>query len=172
MEFLRPDPAYLHERLRYDPATGKLFWREHPSMRPQWNSKHAGSEAFTAKDQGYLVGRIDGRRLYAHRVIFAMLHGYWPDEVDHENHDRGDNMPGNLLAATDKSNSKNQSLQRRSISGAPGVSWDATRRKWHARICSDGERLHLGYFHDLNKATSVRKQVERDHGFHPNHGNF
>ena len=45
----RVTPKILHKLLRYEPETGKLFWRErsdelskNPSIRKSWNARYAG----------------------------------------------------------------------------------------------------------------------------------
>jgi len=48
-----PPVEHLRQRLRYEPETGKLYWREHPSMPTHWNTRYADTEAFTAAFGGY-----------------------------------------------------------------------------------------------------------------------
>jgi hypothetical protein len=160
------DRAYLHLRLRYEAETGMLFWRYCASARPQWNAKHAGRPAFTATERGYRVGRIDGVKFYAHRVVYAMLHGAWPEQIDHDNRDRGDNRPRNLKAAGPVANSRNQPMRSGNTSGVTGVSWDSHRGRWSARI----GHAHLGRFDDFDAAVCARRSAEVALSYHPNHG--
>jgi len=67
-----PTPEMLRKLLRYDPETGKLFWRERPvemfadtgrggskGSAARWNGRFSGKEAFTAiSGSGYLTGGI------------------------------------------------------------------------------------------------------------------
>ena len=91
--------------LKYDPETGRLFWRErHHGMfscervANSWNARHSGKPAFTAKNAyGYHVGSVNGDILQAHRVAWAIASGKdAPDEIDHINGDRSDNRLSNL----------------------------------------------------------------------------
>ena len=89
--------ATLRTVLRYDSATGKLYWRERCSdlfnatesrtaehSCRRWNSQYANKEAFTyVTPKGYKTGCIFGQIYLAHRVIWAMQTGAWPvDQLD------------------------------------------------------------------------------------------
>lgn len=165
------DINYLKARLDYDPDTGRLFWKSHFSRKPNWNAKCAGKEALTAISNGYKVGTIDGVKCYAHRIAFAIHNGYWPEQVDHINHDRTDNRAINLRNSNPAENSKNSPRSPLNTSGATGV-YFAPSSRWVARICANKNRLFLGTFDRFEDAVSARKAAEAKYGFHENHGNF
>jgi len=169
-----PDPAYLRQRLRYEPETGKLFWREWPAHGPRWNGKCAGKEAFTSLDTGgYRHGHIDRKMVRAHRVAWAIYYGEWPaGEVDHSNHIRADNRLVNLRVVNATGNQQNQSIYRNNTSGIVGVCWRKGRASgaWRAYIQGDGRRINLGHFADFDEAVAARKAAEAKYGFHENHG--
>ena len=179
-----PSPELLRKLLRYEPETGKLFWRERtPDLFKDgkysaerncaaWNGAWSGKEAFTAIDgQGYKVGSIFCCDYTAHRVIWAMVHGEWPiKQIDHINGIRDDNRITELRDVTHEENSKNQKRPLTNTSGVVGVSWYGRVQKWHARIQVGGKPKHLGYFTDFNEAVAARKAAEVKHGFHENHG--
>ena len=138
-------PEELRTLLRYEPSTGKLFWRDVGS--PQRRAKYAGKEAFTANDgNGYRQSRIDGEQYRAHRVIWAMVHGAWPaQQVDHINGDRADNRLCNLRSATSSQNGAN----RRRVRGSSiflGVCLHKQSGRWTAHIQKNGRRRYLGIF--------------------------
>lgn len=173
-----PSQATLHRVLDYNPQTGKLFWKSRPlSSFPSpriggtWNSRFAGKEAFTAlRKDGYRGGAIFGDNYLAHRIIFKMLHGYDPDQVDHDNRDRSDNRPHNLVDASATINSQNSKLYSNNTSGYAGVTWNKERGKWLAQIVINGRPIYLGRFEDINDAISARQHAEQRYGFHHNHG--
>jgi hypothetical protein len=167
-----PSPEYLRQRLRYDYRTGKLYWRDDATKNKTWRTRYAGTEAFTADNgKGYRMGRLDYSAHQAHRVIWAMHYGFWPQtSLDHINHDRTDNRIENLREATVSENQKNQSKHRSNTSGATGVYWYARYDKWMASITADGIKHHLGYFADKELAIAARKAAEAQYGFHANHG--
>ena len=179
-----PSQELLLQLLRYEPETGKLFWRERPAWMfkgegikqqhaaKRWNTKWAGAEAFTSIDSdGYHQGAIFYTRFLAHRVIVAMVEGFWPEEVDHENGIRSDNRFINLKPATHRQNAKNTSIRRNNKSGVVGVHWHKKAGKWSAMIGVDGGKsIYLGLFESLDDAAAARKHAEQKYGFHPNHG--
>ena len=167
-----PSPEYLRQRLRYDPDTGKLYWREHVSMSAQWNGRYAGREAFTARKQGgYRVGAVDGANMLAHRVVWALWHGSWPDEqIDHLDHDPGNNQVHNLRDASQIENGRNLPRSKANTSGATGVVWCRQTNLWRAQITVSGRGIALGRFDSFDDAVAARKAAEARYGFHDNHG--
>lgn len=179
-----PTPELLRKLLRYEPDTGKLFWCWRPiemfttgahtaeHSQKVWNTARAGKEAFTANCAGgYRGGGIFGRLYLAHRVIWAIHTGAWPDEeIDHINHQKTDNRWANIRAVTNAENRKNRPMYSRNTSGICGVHWHKKSGKWRAVIKSDGEIMHLGLFVSLIDAAKARQAGEKKYGFHPNHG--
>lgn len=163
-----PDPEYLRQRLRYEPETGKLYWRERPDMPTGWNARYAGALAFnTPHKDGYRRGRIAGTSILAHRVVWAVVHGFWPtQEIDHENGDPADNRVANLREASRADNNRNRARGRNNTSGVVGVNWCGRERRWHVQLAG----RHIGYYDTFTEAVTVRKAAERLHPFHPNHG--
>ena len=86
-----PSPELLRKLLRYEPETGKLYWRERtPDMFDDsksnakrtcaaFNTRLAGRRALTSVDTGgYMYGRFANITHLAHRLIWAMEMGEWP----------------------------------------------------------------------------------------------
>lgn len=150
-----PSPEELCKLLRYDPETGKLFWRPRTDsffstkgMAPRWNALYSGAEAFTSlNSSGYYHGKIFGKLYRAHRVAWAISHGAWPEnEIDHINGNRIDNRLINLRSATRSENSRNSRIRSDNTSGHKGVRWIKSRCKWEARVRVSGINRHIGYF--------------------------
>lgn len=110
------DIELLRSLLSYDSLTGKLYWKERPAhmfkggRHFQWNARYAGQEAFINKNMyGYLKGLLFGRTYVAHRVAYALYHGYWPTlDIDHVNRIKDDNRAVNLRPATRQQNAYNR----------------------------------------------------------------
>lgn len=178
------DPAVLQTLLDYDAQSGRLFWREraarffHDKSRcsaigqaQQWNGQFAGKETFNgATKSGYLKGAIFGRTYLAHRVVWALVRGSWPQEIDHINGDRSDNRICNLRSVTTSENNRNRALSTLNKSGRIGVFWWEKYQVWRASIRTDGKQIHLGTFHSKAEAIAVRAAAEKRYGYHPNHG--
>jgi HNH endonuclease/AP2 domain len=164
-------PQYLQQRLRYDPATGKLFWRHYDLHSPQWNGKWAGREALTAlSTYGYRHGSIDSRGVAAHSVAYAIHHGVWSVEIDHIDHDRTNNRIKNLREVNRLANRRNASRMANNTSGVNGVSWCSREQLWRAYIAVGQQQISLGYFRSLDDAAAAREAADRKYDFHPNHG--
>jgi len=168
--------------LQADFETGKLFWRHRtPDMFPcdsnpesqcaSWNTKYAGKPAFTANSHGYRAGTIFDRMHLAHRVLWLLHTGFWPEEdIDHVNGNRSDNRIENLRSVPHVENQKNMCRGIRNKSGVVGVCWCGQINRWRANIRVAGSLMHLGYFAVFDDAVSVRKAAEVQYGFHVNHG--
>lgn len=175
-----PSIDLLRQLLRYEPETGKLFWKERSVemfktddargaewCAKRWNKKHAGRAALTAPTtKGYLHGHIFRIKVRAHRVIWAIVHGDWPvEEIDHINCDPSDNRIANLRLASRAENQRNKFAYRNNTSGLKGVSWHSGRSKWAAYIRVKGKTIYLGLFaakHDAHLA--YQNASEKYHG--------
>jgi hypothetical protein len=107
---------------------------------------------------GYVVFRVNGKLLYAHRVAFFITHGFLPKMVDHINRNRSDNRSANLREADAKLNAEN--------SKGYGATKPKHTKKWSSSITNNRKRIHLGYFdtaEEANKAYLLAKQK-----YHPN----
>lgn len=155
---------------------GTLIWKErtaaqmpHERNRNTWNGRYAGKPAINhlAKN-GYRFGCLLGHGVSAHRVIFAMAHGYYPAEIDHIDGNRANNKLSNLRAVTRIQNAQNKKLPASNTSGYCGV---RTRgNKWVAQIKFDTKYIFLGAFSSIDEARAARQAAERCLGFHRNHG--
>jgi len=171
----------LHDFLLLDAKTGILRWKFRPISMfsgsgwmqerawKTWNARFADS-AMTVGPMGYVRLSINGRALKAHRVVWAMIYGKWPDGViDHINGDTSDNRPENLRDVSHAENCRNQKQRSTNKTGRTGVSINARVGNFEAHITADGKHIHLGYFEDFRNAVTAREQAEKNYGFHPNH---
>ena len=170
-----PCPTVLRQRLRYEPETGKLFWREakeymfpdNRKLSPQhrcatWNAKYQGKEAFTATCYGYKTGKVSGVKMMAHRVVWAVCHGAWPvDMIDHINRNRSDNRIANLREADAMLNASNQKYFADNPHVTVGVQLEKRRSRWRAAINVAGHSIKLGYFRTEPEAIAARKAAEK-----------
>lgn len=173
-----PHRDILLQLLRYEPTTGNLYWRNRhidsfegggPARAQSWNTKHAGRPAIICLNaKGYKTGRILKVACLSHRVIWKMVYGSEPDQIDHINGDKCDNRLSNLREVDNATNHKNMPLQRNNTSGVVGVSrhW----RGWQAVINKNGKRVGIGVYVRFDDAVKARKRAERELGYHENHG--
>jgi len=172
-----PSPDVLRQLLRYEPDTGKLFWRERPlsffkSEREwkRWNGRYSGRPAFRVNPQGYVSGMIFRQMHRAHRLVWAMCYNEWPSaDIDHINGDRSDNRLCNLRVVSRRENALNQCRRKNNKSGQTGVS-QCGNGKWRAYISRGGKPVHLGVYDTIDQAREARKRAEVLYGYHANHG--
>lgn len=178
-----PSQEVLNQLLRYDAESGKLYWRERPACffeggkypadraAAAWNGENAGKEAFISDDgAGYKTGAVFNKKYRAHRIIWRMITGDVPDQVDHADHDRSNNRWANLRSADQVANSRNMRLRDSNTSGVCGVHFARRERRWIAHITLRGRFKSLGSFPTKAAAMAARKDAEIRYSFHSNHG--
>lgn len=167
-----PSPEYLRERLRYCHETGKLFWRDHPDLKKNWRTRFLEKEAFAYINvYGYKIGELNKRKFRAHRVIWAIVHGQWPDgEIDHIDHCKTNNRIENLRVVDKADNMRNRPMRRKSKYGVFGVFFCDRMKKWWAIIGVESKNKYLGSYEKFEDAVAARKAAEREYGYHENHG--
>lgn len=136
---------------------GVLYWRATS------RSVKAGQRAGGIDRNGYVKVQVDGRSLFAHRIIFAIHHGWWPDIVDHADGNHKNNRIENLRAATPSESARNCARPNRS--GIPGVAWNESCRKWQVQVRAPGKARYRGVYDTLEEAAQVSERVRREaHG--------
>lgn len=182
-------PELCRKWLRYEAETGKLFWLkrddsdfESTIARPSslraktFNDNKAGKEAFTTRrkdkngNPSYYFGSILKKVVDAHRVIWAIVYGHWPNVIDHIDGNKINNKLENLRNVDYVENNRNLPKPKKNKSGFTGVRFYRPRNKWSARIQVNGKDIHLGYFLTIEEAIESRKKANDFYGFHKNHG--
>ncbi len=123
----------------------------------------AGNEFYAKHD--YRVSGVK-KRTWLHRMIWEMAGNAPVRMVDHIDRNPLNNSLSNLRDGT-YGNGKNAGVPRNSKSGVRGVTWDAKRGAWRARVVSDGVDYPLGLFASLREATVARDAAAREY-----HGEF
>lgn len=154
-----PTPHELRKMFSYNPSTGVLMRIAN------------GKSDWSIKDTGYMQVRLGRFNRPAHRIVWAIYYGEWPQgEIDHINGRRADNRIANLRCVSRAANMRNRKAPNTNLSGCVGVRWIAELKKWRAVIWFEGNNIHLGVFSSKNDAIRARKKAEKRFGFHPNHG--
>lgn len=146
----------MHSKLREylglcDTSPTGLVWLKQASSRAL-----KGTPAFTGKvSAGYYQGGLGGRRWYAHRVVYFLAYGDWPNNIDHINGKRDDNRLENLRSVTRTLNSQNRVDK--------GCSFHKRLEMWRAVIHYDGRSHSLGYFTTEDAAHAVYLAAKEKH---------
>lgn len=155
-----PSAAHLRALLRYDRRTGTLFWRERADAPPGWNARFAGQAAGTRTGWGVAIVVKGHKALLAHRIIWKMVHGEDPVEIDHRDGDPLNNRLRNLRPATRLQNMRN-TRRRPGASGYLGVT--RRGRRWTAKISVGGRFKWLGTHDTPAAAHAAYRRAARKH---------
>lgn len=147
---------------------GVMFWK-HRGV-PTFDRQYAGREVSLRTDRdGYHIIRVHRRAIPAHRAIWALHYGDWPNgPLDHIDGNRVGNDIANLRECDAATNSRNKGRQWNNTTGRAGVVRFGC--KWRAQIVFDGAYLHLGLFDTFAEAAEARELAQRERGFTDRHG--
>jgi hypothetical protein len=157
----------VREVLDYNPDTGVLSWRIRCGMRAL-----PGNPAGWCATRGYIAVKLNGRAHMAHRLIWLIQTGRWPDQqVDHIDGDTSNNRWPNLRLAQCHQNQANARLRRDNKSGVKGVSWNEKRARWRAVVRHQGKQVLDKFFVTKEEAKACAREARlRFHGEFAHHG--
>lgn len=125
----------------YESETGLLF-----RITPRGKKKLIRSRS----TNGYLIARVHGRLIAAHRIAWAIHYGKWPDgEIDHVNRVKDDNRIGNLRDISHDINMHNIERREEALRLVGPI---PCGDKWEAVTIKYGERHSLGIFDTIEQA--------------------
>lgn len=137
-----------------------------PHANPEqrfWAKVNKSSECWEwtgSRSRGYGYFYLGGKQVPAHRFAHEQRTGPIPEglEIDHICHNRACVKPDHLRAATGKQNREHLlGAHKGNRSGVRGVSFDALKGRWRARVTHDGVVHFLGYFDDPTEAGEVAR---------------
>lgn len=158
-----PSIQRLRELFLYNPETGVItrILTVSPNGQKGW-------EVGSKSGDGYLSARVDGKKIKAHRIAWALHHGMWPNnQIDHMNGNRSDNRIVNLRDLTAGENKQNirKARSNREPGALLGTTYCKRDKVWRAKIGINGKRINLGTFETAEAAYAAYVQKKRD--IHP-----
>lgn len=165
-----PSIEYIRGHLRYD--DGKLFWIERPRNEFQsdrswasWNTRYSGKEAGAASTHKKPRCQVmfSGRIVYRYAIVWALHHGEWPGQIDHEDRDQLNDRIDNLRPCNHSQNSGNAGLRSDNTTGVKGVYWNKKARKFQAQISIENQVTYLGIFESIDDARSAYDMAASAH---------
>ena len=107
---------YLLSTYRYDEETGKL-------INKKWNREYPGMIHWTGYVYVWVYFRGERFRLWKHRLVFFLVYGRFPKEIDHINGIKTDNRIENLREVSGSENCQKRDCQwkKNPESGLPGI---------------------------------------------------
>ena len=158
------DAKILHELFEY--RDGELYWKVAKAKRIK-----VGNIAGSVSASGYKYIKIDGKSYSSHRLIFGMIYGYLPYEIDHIDGNPLNNLVENLREANHSDNLKNTKIQSNNRSGVKGVCWHKRTKKWYATIVVNKKPVYIGSYKLLEQAKqAINLARAKHHGKFANHG--
>lgn len=170
-------------RYPFDYRNGELFWKERPvtdfvNKRAcmAWHTRFVGNKAgnkVRRKESAteYWCVCLNGKKHYAHRIIWKMHYGEIPEgkQIDHIDQNGLNNRIQNLRLVCQSQNNKNKPRLKNNTSKFTGVA-KAANGRWRAYIGEQEKQVFLGIFQTKQEAVIARKKGEEIRGFHLNHG--
>ena len=154
-----PAQELLTERYCYDASSGSLTWRiKSPNGR-----RRPGDPVGHFKSDGRLTVKISGTWYLGHRLIWRMVTGEDPGdlEIDHKDRNPRNNRFDNLRLATHNQNSFNRISRIRTEQLPRGVA--RSGNKFRARIVVDRSWIYLGLFDTAEAAHHAYLAAARKH---------
>jgi hypothetical protein len=158
----------LDYQKHFEYRDGGLYWKH-----DRGSQKCKGKQAGALSSDGYLKVRVRelGQSVSAHRIIFAMHHGYSPEFVDHIDGNPSNNRIENLRAATRAENNRNSKKPSTNTSGIKNVSWHKANKKWAVHLSVNNHKRFFGLYDDIELAELVAMEArDKYHGAFANHG--
>lgn len=154
----------LLENFRYDEKTGDLYWRIKRAYTTDL------SKPISAKDKhGYIVvyTKLSGKtKIYRiHRLIWTMVYGMNPTNIDHIDGNRTNNQISNLREVTHQQNMMNRKKRVDSRNSYKGIY--RSKYSWIAEITFMNKRHYLGSFKTEKEAALAYTEAAKKL-----HGNF
>ena len=144
----------LHELFYY--KDGKLY------NKVDRGTTKANAEVGCRDNNGYTVTKINGKRYYAHRLIYILVHGHIPNNlfIDHIDGNPSNNQVENLRVVVRQGNDQN----RRRAKG-----YRYKKGAWEASIKHDGKQHYLGRYTTEDEARQAHLEAKKKlHAYTPN----
>jgi hypothetical protein len=148
----------------FDYKDGQLFWKISTGR------VSAFSKAGTLGSHGYLQIRLMGKIYLAHRLIYLLINGHIPNQIDHIDGDKTNNKIDNLRLSSQSENRMNSSRSSLNKIGIKGVCWSKSNKSWRVQIKKQRKNVYDGFFNDLELAELVSIEARNKyHGLFARH---
>ena len=154
----------LKNAFKYE--NGNLYWKIKSAPRIL-----IGDKAGYLTKRGYIQIRLDEEFYQAHRIIFAMHHGFMPEFIDHIDGNPSNNLIENLRECNLSQNQYNSKLRTDNKSGIKGICWNKKADKWQVLLQIKGKNKYFGLYKDIDYAKFVLNAMRyKYHKEFANHG--
>jgi hypothetical protein len=155
-----PPVEYLRQCFDYDPNSGVISWKlrpahhfKHELRANQVNGKLAGKPISRISKDGYVRIAMNKKSYLSHRIIFKLITGREPDQIDHKNGIRSDNRWANIRECDNQKNCMNRKVRSDSSTGITGVY--IRGKRFRAKVGINGRQLDLGTYDTVEEAKAA-----------------
>ena len=146
----------VNELFEYDSSTGILY------NKLDRRRARKGEAAGSLNNYGYLIVKISASTFLVHRLIWAIVYGYFPEnQIDHIDRNKVNNRVENLREVSDSCNKRNRGNSVANSSGVRGVGYDKSRGSWKAYINIGPRVVNLTRSKDFTEAVAYRLAAEQ-----------
>lgn len=162
----------LNELLSCDVNTGVFIWIKKAS---KYSHIKVGDIVGCLQPNKYKVLTVDGRKYYAHRLVWLYVHGEFPQGeqnfIDHVDGNPSNNCINNLHICSQAENTRNTKAHADSVTGFKGVTYHKVSGKYRAKIQNPLTKKEdsLGLYLTPEEASHVYqlKAIEYSGAFYP-----
>jgi hypothetical protein len=145
-------------------------WFDFDGVTLSWKDKTRETK-ICKNAAGYAMIRYAGNARLVHRLVFIMIHGYEPKQIDHIDGNPANYSISNLRDCGQSENGMNKVVQSNSKSGLKGVFWDKAFKRWVVCVQKNGKKIRVVQFpsaEDAYEFACLLREVV--HGQFANHG--
>ena len=130
-----PTLERLNEVFTHSIVEGRLYWK---------NRKHRSTLYAGQNQKSRKRVRVDGKDYFAYRIIWKMVTGTDPEDlqIDHKDRNHTNDAFHNLRLADSVTNNRNKVLTN--LKHLRGIQWKPRLQKWQATIYLEGKGVYLG----------------------------
>lgn len=142
------------EMLRFEPETGRFFWRSAPRCHSELHGQEAGFANLGRGGKSYWVIKINGRKYKRSHLVFLVRHGRFPFPcADHRDGNSLNDRPENIREVTVQQNAMNHRKRAKRSQLPMGVK--ALGSRFQARIAHKKRQICIGSFATAEEARAA-----------------
>ena len=143
----------MREMLVYDETSPSCLRWAVDGYHNKYRKGDVAGATYSGK-AGYYQIQINGKKYLTHRVVYFIVHGVWPEYVDHINGDKLDNRESNLRSVTHRTNMRNTTK-------AKGFYYHKQSKRFIAQISHDSVQYNKGSFDNILDARAAYLRAKR-----------
>lgn len=112
-------------------------------------------------DKGYVVGRVNGKTEWLHKLIAKRVGLSQAVQIDHKDRNKLNCRRNNLREATNEQNQMNGNVHSNNLLGIRGIYYRKKYQRYEVRIQVNKTPIYIGSFIVLEEAIQARSNAEK-----------